>query len=509
MDESATPAAPAAPSVPIDGRASDRRLLMRNTLFLSLAQIVGMPLSILLSVFTGRYLGVTALGYLYLATTFNAFAFIAVEWGQFGALPLLVAPDHSRAGRLLGTALVWRGALSLFATGALLVGSYLLGYNVRVLQAIALASAVFSISAISNACIFTVFGFERTDIAARRQVFEQFTTVLVVAPVLVLWGNLNAMLTATALVACVVLVFVSRAIRPVGIGRLTYDFGTLRLLLKQGTPFVFVNLAMQLQPYIDALFLSKLGSADSVGWLAASKRLIGVLIFPAAALGGAFFPTLCRLHATNKEAFIATSSSSLRMVSLLVFPVAIGCLLFPDIGIAVFSRRSFGPAEDDLRVLSAFLFLVYFSMAIGQCVLAAGRQRPWAIVQSLCVGVSLALDPVLVTWFQRHRSNGGLGVCWTSVLSEGLVVGCGIVMSPRGLFDGRVLRAFARAAVAGAAMAAVARALRHLSSFAVAPLAVAIYVVILWLIGGIEKSDLDALRPLGGRFLAKLGVRSK
>ena len=40
--------------------------------------------------------------------------------------------------------------------------------------------------------------------------------------------------------------------------------------------------------------------------------------------------------------------------------------------------------------------------------MAAGRERPWAISQFLCVVVSAALDPILVPWFQAHRGNGGL-----------------------------------------------------------------------------------------------------
>jgi len=470
-----------------------RRLVLRNALFFTLAQIAGIPLSVLLSAITARYLGPKALGYLYLATTFNSFAFMAVDWGQGGALPALVARDRAQVGRLLGTALVWRGGLSVVVSGALAFACFLLGYDSAFLAALTLVSAGFALSAITNGCQYAILGFERTDVAARRQTVEQVVTVMIVVPILGLGGDLTAALVGHAVSTAVVLVYVWPTLRPAGVGRLSFEAGALRTLLRSGTPFVFLNLAMVLQPYVDALFLSKLASAEAVGWHAAARKLIGVLVFPAAAMTGALYPTLCRLYATDSDGLKTTTTGALRMTTLLVVPVALGCALFPDIGVSVYSRKSFGPTADNLRVLSLFLLLVYFSMPIGTCLLASGKQRVWAVVQSLCVGVSIVLDPILVPWFQRRSGNGGLGVCWAGVFSEAMVVVLGVVLTPRGVFDRRFWRSFLVAGASGLAMIGVGRALSPLSPFLVAPVAVLAYAVTLWLMGGIDKSDVAAI----------------
>ncbi len=449
-----------------DGDAGIRRLLLQNTAFLAFAQVVGLPLSFLTTALTARYLGPIGLGYIYIATTFNAFGFMAVDWGQGGALPALVASDRTQAGRLLGTALVWRGTTAVAVSCALFVASYFLGYNSDILIALSLVSIGYSLSELSNGCQYVIFGFERTDVAARRQIVEQVLSLAVAAPILVLGGNLTTMLVGSAAVTAVVLAYVWRTLRSAGVGPLSFDLATLTSLLKRGTPFVFVSLAMVLQPYVDTLFLSKM-APGSVGWHAAARKLLGVLVFPAAALNGALYPTLCRLHATDRDGFKRTAIDALRATTLLVVPVALGCLLFPEIGIAVYSRRSFGPAEDNLRVLALFLLLLYFSMPIGNCLLAAGRQRAWAIVQLLCVGVSCVLDPLLIPWFDHRSGNGSLAVCWTAVISEALVIIVGVLLAPRGIFNRGVARSFLSATLSGLAMAAVARALRHFSPFVV------------------------------------------
>jgi O-antigen/teichoic acid export membrane protein len=483
-------------SVPTEQTApvATKQLVFRNTMLLTLAQVLGVPLSILLNAVTARYLGAGALGYMYLGTTFNSFAFLGVEWGQGGALPSLVATRRSEAGRILGTSLVWRAGAMVVAFLGLGVLSRVLGYNTDVRSAGALVFIGYAMNSIIDACQHTILGFERTDVAAFRQVFSGVVTVLVVLPILMLGGGLNASLVGHACVTVIVLAYTVYAIRSTPIGRLSFDTGMLKTLLQRGTPFVFITIAMVLQPNIDAVFLSKLAPADVVGWHAASRKLIGTLLFPVSALIGALYPTLCRLHATDFDEFRSAANGALRATALLVVPIALCCALYPDVGIAIYSRDSFKPAEDNLRVLSLFLFLVYFTMPIGVCLIASQRQRIWAVVQSLCLVVSAGLDPLLVPWFQRKTGNGGLGICVAAVVSELVVLGFGIALAPRGIFDRKLARSLLLASLAGVAMGAVAVALKRFGSFVSAPIAMVAYAGTLWLTGGIDESYVQAIR---------------
>ena len=193
----------------------------------------------------------------------------------------------------------------------------------------------------------------------------------------------------------------------------------------------------------------------------------------------------------------------------MVMPIALGCALYPEIGISIFSRKSFGPAEDNLRILSLYVFLMYFTMPLGTCLMALGKQRAWGIVLLSCVGVSVVLDPLLVPWFQERTGNGGLGVCVAGVVSELVVVVAGLVLVPRGILDRRLLRSILLASLSGAAMAAVAVLTRGLSPFVGAPLAVAAYVISLRLTGVLEKDQVAAIQGMIQRKLSRLGGRGR
>ena len=483
---------------------SPRRTVLRNTIFLTVGQIIGVPLSMLANAVTARYLGPAAFGYMYLGTTFNSFGFLVVEWGQGGVLPALVAADPTRAGALLGTSIVWR-LLAALAMYPVLIGlGAILGYGDEVRVVITLLFVGYTVSAVTNVGQWVMVGFERADVGAYRQILEQLAVLAIVVPILMLGGKLHAALVGHAIVTVLVLLYIRYALRSVDVGRLSVDLTTLKSVLQHGTPFVFMSLAMTLQPGIDATFLAKLASPDVVGWHSAARRLIGFLIFPASALIGALYPTLCRLHATDLNAFKRTTSVALRGTSLLVIPVALGCLLYPDIGIAFYDRRLFLQAEDNVRVLSLFVLLLYFTMPLGICILAAGRRRAWTLVQSSCVVVSLALDPLLVPWFQRRMGNGGLGVCVATVVSEVVVLLCGIWLAPRGIFDRRFWRSLGPALASGVAMVIVARLLSAMSSFVAAPVAVAAYVACLWITGGLDDNLTAELRQFVASKLSRV-----
>ena len=475
----------------------------RNTLYLTLSQAATVPLSVLVNAMMARYLGAETFGYIYLAGTFAGFGALAVGWGHDGVLPALVAQKHSLAGVLLGTSFLWRAGSGLLVYLVLAVLCHVLGYDSQLQWAVGLSFLGAVLNLFVAACKDTIRGFERADIPAYAHVGQQLLWAFLVIPVLFLGGRMRSVLVVADVAIAIALLFVLRSLRLVGVNKLSIERGAFSSLFFGGIPFVFFGLAMALQPNIDAVLLSKLGSVEAVGWFAVARRLIGLLLFPASALIGALYPTLCRLWAEDRGEFERVARGSLHSVGLLVMPIALCSALYPDVGIAIFSKKAFGPAADDLRVLSVFLFLVYFTMPIGTCVLAAGRQRAWSVVQSLCVVVSLVLDWPLIPWFQRRFGNGGLGPCVASVVSEIVVVICGLALMPRGIFDARLRRSLFFAILAGSAMAAVAWLTRSVTPFVAAPAAVIAYVAALGILGEIDRSHVAKVRDVIARKLSR------
>jgi O-antigen/teichoic acid export membrane protein len=479
--------------------------VLKNTLILVGGQIGGVPLTILLSATMGRYLGAEDFGYIYLAGTLTGFGFLLVEWGHGGVIAAAVARDQTRAGALLGTTLAWRAVLTIVVCAGLTLLSSILNYSPAFRIVLLLVALQQFLTTIRNACQDTARGFERLDVSAYAQFGAQLLAVLLVIPVLLLGGKLMPVLFAQVAGAGLVAAGTWFALRRITSQAVSSDRASLNDLFKQGSSFLLFGFVMALQPNVDAIFLSKLSSATVLGWQAAAQRLMGLINMPASALGAALYPTLARLYVEDRVEYRLTVTRSLQGTAVLAIPAALSCALYRSVGAQLFGDASFKPVEQNLLVLSSLVFLLYFSMPVSVAILAAGRQRPFAFVQSLCIVVSLVLDPLLIPWFERRYKNGGLGVCVAGAVSEIVVLAAAMPLLERGVVNRALAMTLGKAVLAGCAMVGVALLLGDLTPYLNAPIALVVYFGCLWLIGGVAPEQVEAVR---GLFARKFGRRT-
>ncbi len=483
---------------------SEGRLIAKNMAYLTAAQVLTIPLSIGLNLLYARYLGPRDFGLIYLAGTLCGFGVLVVEWGQQGVLPAMIARDKSQAGVLLGSGLAWRVIVACVVYVVLAVIAVLLGRD-GLFQWVLAGCFVQAVwTSLAGAYKDSIRGFERTDIPAIAHVAEQLLLFLIVLPVLLLGGRLNALLVTGMVFGMVPVLGLSLLYKRVGIGELRVSRTVMLAMLGMGTPFALSNLFLALQPFVDALFLARFSSPESVGWYSVTRRLVGVLILPAMTLVGSLYPTLCRLWEESEAGFLETTRDAVKGITLVAVPAALGCALYPEVGVAIFGEGKFAPAEDNLRVMAVFLFLVYFSMPFSTAALAAGKRRAWTIVQLLCVAAGLLLDPWFISWFQAHYNNGGLGQCVATVVLESIAIAGAIFLMPRGILDRGTLRIMMLAAVSGIPMVVGAAALKsRISPFISAPIVLAAYVVAAVLTGAISAAQLRDARGVIKRKLMR------
>jgi O-antigen/teichoic acid export membrane protein len=474
---------------------SSQRLVFKNTAWLVIGQALAAPLSVLVNAVIGRELGPSDLGYIYLASTLAGFGFLLVDFGQSTALPALIAQQRDRASELLGASLTWKSIAALIVCIVLTLGSLAFGHERKQQIAIALVVISFGFGALAGAVQDAIRGFERTDLAAAGQVGAQLLIALTVVPVLLLGGGLTGALTAQVAASAVGLFGAGAFAWHVGIRTLLPTRAALKNLLAAGSPFLLLGGALAMQPAVDALFLARLTPPEVIGWHAVARRLSGVLMIPAASLITSLYPTLSRLWQDDRDDYFRLGKSALRTTCALAVPLLLCCFLYPDVGTRIFGREGFAPAEQNLRVLSGAVFLTWFSMTLGCCLSAAGRQREWAACQLGCVAVSALLDPLLIPIFQSQNGNGGVGVCAGTVISEvGMSLAAASWLAPKGLLDAGVAKQLARSLAAGAGMLAAARLCSNFTPFVGAPLALLAYLALLWLLGGVEREQVLAVR---------------
>jgi O-antigen/teichoic acid export membrane protein len=257
-----------------------------------------------------------------------------------------------------------------------------------------------------------------------------------------------------------------------------------------------VTAAVALQPYLDAILLSKLAPAAVVGWFGAAKNVLGTLMAPAVILGAAAYPGLARASA-DTAALRKEVRSALRPLLWLGALAGTGTYLFAGTAInLIYGTSGFGPAATILAVFAPGFFLLFIDILLGNIIYASGAGTGFAIAKIGSVVVGTALDFLLIPFFQKHFGNGGIGVVVAFALSEFVVFAGAMIVIRRGTLEAGMALDVARALGAAAATLLLFRVIPPVPPWVGMPLSIAAFAVASLAFGLMGRRDLAVLGTL-------------
>jgi len=469
----------------------------RNALLLVAGQAATTALAIVLSAALGRGLGPRDFGVFFLVTTMSTFAYVIVEWGQ----PLLViraaAREPARSGELLGTALALRAVVAVLVSAPVGLVCWALGYGPRTT---ALAAAM--VFAQLPAFLAQGYGmaFRAADRMGRDAAVSVATKAIALAvtlPALALGLGIPGVIAAQALAGVAALAVAVRLHRGLGLPPPRLSRPVARELLAAGAPILAMTGAAAVQPYLDAIILSRLAPADAVGWFGAARIVIGTLMAPATIVAAASYPALART-AGDSAALRGALRGALRPVLWLAALASAGTFLYADAAIGLIYGAGFLPAARILQAFAPGFFLLFVDILLGHAIYATGRGNGFAVAKVGSVAAGVALDLALVPLFQARHGNGGLGIVVAFALSE-VVVFAGAAYVLRRELTPAAGADVARAVGAAALTVAALRALPVLPLAAGVAACVATFAAASLLFGLASRRDFAHAAALVGR----------
>jgi O-antigen/teichoic acid export membrane protein len=263
---------------------------------------------------------------------------------------------------------------------------------------------------------------DRMGLDAWVSVVNKFTLLGLALAALALGWGLPGVLVAQALSGIVAFAIATRLYRRVTTGPLHFSPQIARQILVAGSAFVTFTVVINIQPYIDAVVLSKLAPAEAVGWYGAARSLMGTILAPALIVGAASYPHLSRV-AADRDQFKAGLRSALRPILWLGALAATGTFIFADDAIAIlYGHQNFGPSGIILRVYAPGLFFLFTSILFGYALFALGQAKAFSVLKVATVVFNTVLELLLISYFQQGVGNGGIGVVAAFVASEFLVI---------------------------------------------------------------------------------------
>ena len=477
-DSGATPGAPA---------AHDGHIVGRGMLALVLSQLITTPVSMTVQALIGRKLGAGPFGAIYFATSVLGVWYLFVEWGGHAQVAAAVARDRQAGARVFASGMLLRLLFAAVVLAVIPAFGRWMEYDEAVQLALAMVSMKLALQGLGALCLAVIRGYEKVHWQAGANIFGNLTEAALVVGVLMAGGDLGAVLMAQVVAAVITLAAQVGLVTRLNLGSWRPDPATAWSILQGGFSFLVLDMVLRLQPYIDASYLEHLAPPEAMGWHSAASRISGVLIFPALTLNSALYPTLARLWVSDRATYDKLVRLGLRTVTILGVLAGVGTALFAPWAVGwIYGSAQFAPAGISLSVMSVFIVLVYGSIVLGPAIAAAGRQWSWCAAQTLCLVVSLALDPILIPWAQRTYGNGSLGVSISIGVAEIAMVLFGLVLLPRGALDRSTTRTALHAGLEAAVAVAAGVLLYRLPLVAIVAMTVAYFGVLRW------RRELDA-----------------
>lgn len=293
--------------------------------------------------------------------------------------------------------------------------------------------------------------------------------------------------------AHVLMFFIGFAIVTKKITGLTFrvELSFWRHLLVSTIPFALNEFLFSIYHRVDIVMLSFLKDEAVVGWYNAACILsITPLLLVAAGVVRALFPSIAHAFEFNRGLYTTLVERAVRYLMILLIPIGVGVTLLASKMIFIVFGPQFANSTPALQVLIWAGISLFFGCLYIDVMQATGKQKRATLLLGIGAVVNIVMNLLLIPRF----SLVGAAIATLVTQITCLMLACYIVGRASGM---RLLaNSTIRPVIASAIMGAFVFWLSNLHIILLIFLAVIIYFLVLYMLGGITKEDRETLRDL-------------
>jgi len=477
-----------------EGPGTDARLVAKNTLFLSLADVGGKLSTFVFLLVAARRLG---------AEDFGVFSFALAFVGMFAVLTDLglgqlavreIARNRGVARRLVGNALAIKLVVGVAVIALMALAVNVLGYPARTVHVVYICGLTIADSAFTLYFRLVYQGFERTSFAAFGRALQM--VLMVGGVVLLARGQLGVESYAWVFAAVSLSVAVFSwsmcslfLVRPA----LSLRLVEWRRMLRAALPFGLAGLLVMLYYWNGSAVLSKLSGDEAVGIYGAAFRLVLGMSLVASAFAGAMYPVMSRLYVQDPVRLRQVFTRSMRYMLLIAVPLGVlGTVLARPVILMLYGR-GYEASIPVLIILGWWLALVHLNCLTGHYFLSINRPRTLTLQAGISLGVNVGLNVLLIPRL------GPAGAAWAVLAAEAIgfaFLAWQQAATPGRLQGGVVARTSLKSAIAASAAIPPAWLVGRWNAVGGVAVALGTYSGLLVLLGGLSGEDLATLRQM-------------
>lgn len=470
------------------------RRVAKNTLALTIAEIVNKVLSLFLVIYIARYLGDVDFGKYSFAFAFSSFFLIFADVGLNTLIVRDVAQDRNRAAKYLGNILIIKSILSILVFAMIIFIIALMNYPQDTQMVVFIIGFSLIVGSIAGSFHSIFSAYEQMEYTAIISTIGKI--IFVALGLAVLFSGYGLLpLVSIFLLSNLVGFFLSGFIaykkftKPV----FEIDLGFWKHLIKNGLPFLLTGVFASVYFYIDTIMLSIMKGDAVVGWYNAAYNLLAALIPVLALFMGVMFPVFSKFFKTSEKDLNTAFSTSIRFLFIFTLPIVVGTSLISENIIYFLYGTVFTQSILTLQILIWSLLFISMSLVFSTMLNSTNRQilvtKTTACGAVLNVGLNLLLIPGMSL----------IGASIATVITEASLFAIYYYFVSKYQRIGSIHKIIYKPVIAVLVMGLSVMYLRDANIFLIIAIAAFIYIGVLFVIKGFTKDDLKLFRQIIGR----------
>jgi len=465
------------------------RTIAKNTLFLTSGDIIVKILSFILVIYAARILGDVGFGKYSFVIAFAVLFGIFTDLGLSTLLVRDVARDKSKASRYIGNMTIIKIFLSFIAFSLMIIAIELMNYPADTKIAVYIYGITMIVGPMGT-CVYGFRAFERMEYEALIRILERAIIVSLGIALLLLGYGLIGLISAFPVATAVVSItsygiFRRRFVKP----EFEIDLEFWKTLIKKALPFSFLAIFGMIYFAIDRVMLSAMVGDAPTGWYSAAYNLIMALTFIPTAFTGSLLPLASHLFKSSKDMLMNAYEKSLRYTFIVGFPIAIGLILLSDRVIWAVYGIGYNSSIVALQILSWSLLFIFMNSVLGTILVATDKEKFYTYVLGATLILNIVMNALLIPSMMH------IGASIATLASEFLFFFASFYHLSRHLHIVSARNAV-KPVISGFIMGAFVFYLHDIFLPVLVLSAAGIYFLTLFIIGGINKGDIDTFKRI-------------
>jgi O-antigen/teichoic acid export membrane protein len=466
--------------------------IFKNTGVLLISQFSSYILGFFYVLYTARYLGAEGFGILSFALAFSGILGILADFGLSTLTTREVARNKSLTGKYLANTSLMRifSAIFTFVITILIVN--IIGYPQNIIYVVYFV-VIYTLMTTFSQMFYSIFQtYEEME-------YQSIGTVL--NSVLLLGGTLFAISYGWDVVGLASIYLFVGAVTLIYnviicswkfiVPKIEFDPSFWKSTLKEAWPFGLTGFAGMIYTYIDSVMLQLIQGNEVVGWYNAAYRLMLVFLFIPIVINLAVFPVMSRLYSSSENSLKLMYEKYFKFMIMVGIPLGVGTTILADKIIILIFGTGYLQSIIALQILIWTTVITFSGAAFVRLFEATNRQLTITKISGMGVVVNILLNLLLIPKFSY------VGASVATVITEIMVVGSvfgvsykiGYVIERK-----KLLNDILKITMAALIMGVFIWYFRDLTLLLLVPSAALTYLGLLYLIGGIDREDINLLK---------------